>query len=157
MNLRYSWYDSMAAFVSCPMWGIFLYLIAHIFTFFLQCFWKYLKKCWAIGNLSFVSYFYSSIHAIQLSPTIKCQINASLTLWLGSLPFTPLEIIKGGNHNLLPNFHSFAPCFFGYILFPYLVQTSILPPLILTTLFLTFLVIYILFPYLHRAILPSSF
>jgi hypothetical protein len=120
MNLSFPWYDSMATFVCCPMWGIFLYLIAHIFTFFIQFFWKYLKKCRAIGNLSFMSYFYSFIHAIQLSPTIKCKINASLTRRLGSLPFTPLEIMKGGNHNLLPNFHSPTPCFFGYILFPYL-------------------------------------
>jgi hypothetical protein len=54
-----------------------------------------------------------------LSPTIKCKISASLTPWLGSLPFTPLEIIKRGNHNLLPNFHS-PTRFFGYILVPYL-------------------------------------
>jgi len=70
------------------------------------------------------------------------------------IPPYPLEIIKGGSHNLLPNFHSIAPCFFGYMIFSCLVHIIILP--LLLTNFLPCFLSYILFPsiLLQITILP---
>jgi hypothetical protein len=94
------------------------------------------------------------IELTTLISYVKCEINTFFTLWLGLFSLTPLEIIKGGNHNLLPNFHSLAPCFFSYILFPCLLQTTILP--LLLTNFLPCFLGYILFPsiLLQTIILP---
>ncbi len=105
---------------------------------------------------------------------VKHNFSASLTPSPRSLPFPPLEIIKGGSCNLLLNFNSCVPCFFlisfflvcckqlffscflGYIILLCLLQIVILffP---LTTLFPCFFGYIFFLCLLQIAILPFLF
>jgi hypothetical protein len=74
---------------------------------------------------------------------------------LGHSPLPPWRSSRGGGPQLITYFHFLAPCFLCYILFPYLLQTTILP-FLLTTFFLCILGYIMFLCLLQTSILSFS-